>query len=120
MLRHASHSGVSVFEETRVTDIQFKDQDGSSRPFSATWRDKKGVTDTVSFDFVIDATGRNGLLSVKYLHNRKYNVGLKNMAMWGYWNGAGTYKPAPKDGTPFFEALLGIFEFLHMMACFSL
>ena len=43
------------------------------------------------FDYLVDASGRAGLVSTKYLKNRKNNQGLKNLANWGYWKGAGEY-----------------------------
>lgn len=107
MLRHASASGANVIEGVRVTDIQFKDR--SDRPISATWVDGDGNTGIVSFDFLVDASGRRGLMSTKYLKNRNFNQSLKNLAMWGYWTGTGSYQPGTsRAGSPFFEALTGI------------
>ncbi|PPR01324.1 hypothetical protein CVT24_006326 [Panaeolus cyanescens] len=104
LLRHASTSGAKVFEGVRVTDINF--QDGTRRPVSATWVDKGGKSGTISFDFLIDASGRRGLMSTKYLKNRNFTQSLKNIAMWGYWSGTGSYKPGTsRAGSPFFEAL---------------
>lgn len=81
-------------------------------PTSASWErhDSKG---TISFEYVIDASGRRGLLSNRYLKNRRFNQSLKNLAMWAYWTDTGSYMPnTSRAGAPFFEALLGALEFV--------
>ncbi|KAF8891751.1 FAD/NAD(P)-binding domain-containing protein [Infundibulicybe gibba] len=106
MLQHAATSGALVFEETRVTEVQFENSTSESRPTSATWRRKDGSTGKITFDWLIDASGRTGLVSTKNLQNRKYNQSLKNVACWGYWRGTGTYAPGTsRAGSPWFEAL---------------
>lgn len=108
MLRHASASGALVFEETRVTEVHFEGSGPDARPVSASWRDKSGQTGRVFFDWLVDASGRAGLVSVKNLHNRKFNQSLKNVACWGYWGGTGVYSPhTSRAGSPWFEALTG-------------
>ena len=58
---------------------------------------------------LVDASGRNGLVSTKNLNNRKFNQSLKNVACWGYWKGTGVYSPqTPRRGSPYFEALTGM------------
>lgn len=67
LIRHAAESGAAVLEEHRVTEIQFaKDGDGNetSRPVSAHFSAPNG-SGTVEFDYLIDASGRNGLMSTK-------------------------------------------------------
>lgn len=116
MLRHAARCGAKVFEETKVVEIQFEGTGYTSRPISATWKNKLGLTGKVSFQYLIDASGRAGIMSVKYLNNREFNSTLKNVACWGYWKGAGKYLPGtPREDSPFFEALRGEFIFsLHL------
>jgi len=46
----------------------------------------------------LDASGRAGLISTKYLENRRYNQGLKNVASWGYWKGASDYGVGTRRG----------------------
>ncbi|KAK7028532.1 Sulochrin halogenase [Favolaschia claudopus] len=103
MLRHAAKCGAQVIEETRVTDIEW---DGD-RPIAATWKNKNTEgPGRVTFDYLVDASGRAGITSVKYLKNRHYNPEFKNIAFWTYWNGGAQYKPGtPRAGSPFFEAL---------------
>jgi len=106
MLRHAESQGVQVFEETTVTGIKF---DGS-RPIAANWSNKEGVTGEISFDWLIDASGRAGVMSTKYLKNRIMRESLRNVAVWGYWKdckGIGTIDPLQK-GAGYFETLSGM------------
>jgi flavin-dependent dehydrogenase len=107
LLDHARDSGVCVYERTKVTSLRFSDQ---SRPVSAEWR-RSYPTDhsgEISFDFLVDATGRAGLMSDRYMKNRHYNESLRNIAHWGYWSGVGTYGlGTEREGAPWFEALTG-------------
>lgn len=110
--RHAARSGAKIVDQTKVLDITFAEN--GSRPVSASWINSTGRSGRVSFRFLLDASGRRGILSTKYLINRKFNQSLKNVAMWAYWKGAGTYKPdTPRAGSPFFEALGGTPSFLY-------
>lgn len=107
MLEHAKDSGVAVYEETKVTGIDFHVEDGVSRPVAALWKNREGNTGRLTFDWVIDASGRNGVLA-KHLGVRKFNQSLKNIACWGYWRGTDRYKnPLATVGPPFFETLSG-------------
>ncbi|KAF5325854.1 hypothetical protein D9611_000019 [Ephemerocybe angulata] len=64
------------------------------------------VRGTTAFTHIIDATGRAGILSTRYLKNRHYNASLKNVAMWGYWKNVGKYGVGTnREGAPWFEAL---------------
>ncbi|XP_006460852.1 hypothetical protein AGABI2DRAFT_221106 [Agaricus bisporus var. bisporus H97] len=64
------------------------------------------IQGTTAFTHVIDASGRAGLMSVRYLHNRRFNASLKNIAIWGYWNGVENYgEGTRRSGAPWFEAL---------------
>ena len=107
MLRHASECGVQVFEGVQVQSIDFED----SVPVSAVW-EKDGIKGTIRFDWIVDCTGRNGILSTKYLKNREFNAALRNVAFWGYWTGASEYSPdTDRRNAPWFEALTGACHF---------
>ena len=71
---------------------------------------------TITFKYLVDATGRAGLMSTKYLKNRKFAESLKNIAVWGYWTEVGSYGVgSTRAGAPWFEALTGIgFNFVPM------
>ncbi|PWI65250.1 hypothetical protein PCL_07300 [Purpureocillium lilacinum] len=120
LFRHAGTCGAQVFTETKVDTIQFEpDTNGTSpaskggietlmpgRPVSATWVRKNGTSGAITYKYLVDASGRQGILSTKYLKNRKFNDNFKNSAIWAYWKtdnvyGAGTHM----EGSPYFEAL---------------
>jgi hypothetical protein len=66
----------------------------------------------ITFEYLVDTTGRAGLMSTKYLKNRKFTDSLKNIAVWGYWTGTGSYgEGTPRAGAPLFEALTGTVHF---------
>jgi flavine halogenase len=125
MFQHAGKSGAKTFDGVQVKSIQFEDAaapaDGSAdnlnpgRPVSATYTDiETKATGEIAFDYVVDASGRVGVLSTKYMKNRRYNQGLKNVASWGYWKGTGAYAVGtPRANSPFFEALQGTESQLH-------
>ncbi len=117
LLEHAKSQGVKVFEGTEIRGLSF---DGD-RPRSATWSqvlpfepaDPQGRSDSsvagshfkgvggsdtgeISFDYLIDASGRAGVIAMHYLKNRHYHNAFQNIAMWGYWTGAGRMSFAPE------------------------
>jgi hypothetical protein len=107
LLRHAAESGACVCEGVEVTGITFSSDD-ERRPVSASWKSDMGSKGEVRFQWLVDASGRTGLMSSKYLRNRKFNKNLKNIAFWAYWTGAGTYEPGTRrENAPWFEALTG-------------
>ncbi|KAJ7623852.1 putative halogenase [Mycena polygramma] len=95
LLKNASENGVHVCEGVRVTSIQFA-SDNNDKPVSASWVSDTGSTGEVKFDWLVDASGRNGIMSTKYLKNRKFNHSLRNIAFWGYWTGAAMYAPGTR------------------------
>jgi len=116
MFQHAGENGAKIFDGVQVKSIQFKDEtqvpDGEPHlhpgtPISATYQIKETKeTGEIAFDYVVDASGRIGILSTKYMKNRRYNQGLKNIANWGYWEGCNKYAPGTtRENSPFFEAL---------------
>ncbi|KAF7784177.1 hypothetical protein Agabi119p4_342 [Agaricus bisporus var. burnettii] len=106
LLRHAEESGARVFEETKITDIEFETNGAEMRPTSATYTRKNGEVGVVHFDYLVDASGRNGIVSTKYLKNRKMNQSLHNLACWGYWTGQKQYMPnSSRHNAPWFESL---------------
>jgi flavine halogenase len=109
MIRHAEKQGVKVFEETRVESILFEGDDASSsRPISAAWKNKSGQQGTITFDWLIDASGRQGIVSTKYLKNRIYREGLRNVAAYGYWTNCSIFdEGGPRENAPWFECLTG-------------
>ncbi|TRM63298.1 hypothetical protein BD626DRAFT_36172 [Schizophyllum amplum] len=112
LLRHAASCGAKVFEGIRVDALLFQSPVDAANlqaahPIAAQWtRPADGSNGILDFDWLIDASGRNGLMSTKYLKSRTFNPNLKNVAQWGYWRGGGTYMPGTeRHNAPFFEAL---------------
>ena len=94
------------------------DAPNPGRPVSAFWSRKDGSSGTIKFDYLVDASGRAGIVSTKYLKNRNPNKGLKNIANWGYWKGAKRYGiGTTREGYPYFEALTG--KYILWMICRS-
>lgn len=87
MLEHARSQGVHVFEGVEVRSIAF---DGE-RPKSAQWLQRvdngggAGVQGHIEFEYLIDASGRNSVMSTQYLRSRNYHKVFQNIAIWGYW-----------------------------------
>ncbi|PWY66753.1 FAD/NAD(P)-binding domain-containing protein [Aspergillus heteromorphus CBS 117.55] len=107
LFRHAGDSGAKAFDGVKVTEIQFAaSPDEPGRPISASWARKGGSTGDIAFEYLVDASGRAGLVSTQYMKNRHFNPGLKNVATWGYWTGIRTYeKGTPRENAPYFEGL---------------
>ena len=116
IFRHAGKSGAQIFDQTKVESLEFASTEevwdnnlpNPGRPVSAKWSRKDGSSGIIQFDDIVDASGRVGLVTTKYLKNRKYNQGLKNIASWGYFEDTGFYGVGTnKEGQPYFEALSG-------------
>jgi flavin-dependent dehydrogenase len=86
LLKNAAEQGAEVIEGASVKRILF---DGK-RAASAEWvrRGQDGPVNTVRFDYVIDASGREGVLSQKHFKMRTNHAIFQNIAIWGYWTGA--------------------------------
>ncbi len=92
LLRNASEQGATVIEQAKVTEIVF---DGE-RPVSAEWvKAGDDTVHTIEFDFLVDATGRDGLLA-KYFGMRRQHKAFHNVAVWSYWKGAHLHPDSPE------------------------
>lgn len=83
LLDHAREGGVEVHEGATVKEVEF---DGG-RPVAARWTED-GEESRVAFDYLVDASGRAGVMSTKYLKARKYHKVFRNVATWAYWKNA--------------------------------
>lgn len=86
LLEHARSIGVKVLEGAEVREIEFS----AGRPVAARWSEP-GRADSggrISFDFLVDASGRGGIMSARYLKNRRFHEVFRNVAAWSYWTGA--------------------------------
>lgn len=82
LLEHARASGARAIEGVAVRSLEF---DGK-RPVAAILAGSSGI-ERIEFDYLIDASGRLGLMATEYLRNRTYHDEFKNIAVWGYWKG---------------------------------
>ncbi|RCI13152.1 hypothetical protein L249_0423 [Ophiocordyceps polyrhachis-furcata BCC 54312] len=111
LFKHAMASGARAFDDTKVDAIHFTNGDSDEsklgRPTSASWARRDGSSGAIGFEYLVDASGRNGILCKKYFKNRKFNSNLKNMASWGYWKGSAIYgSPGSRaENMPYFETL---------------
>lgn len=87
LLKHAAAQGAAVYEGFEIKGIDF---DPTGRPVSARWAKRKdeGQTGEITFEYLIDASGRSGVMASHYLRNRKYHRVFQNVAAWGYWKNA--------------------------------
>ncbi|KAI0028270.1 FAD/NAD-P-binding domain-containing protein [Vararia minispora EC-137] len=104
LLRHPQVNGVRVHQEMVVTSIHV---DKTQKPYAASWKSRvDGTEGVIAFDWLIDASGRAGVMSTKVLHNRVFNQGLRNVACWAYWKCGVMYaQDTDREGAPWFEAL---------------
>ncbi|MEW2380544.1 NAD(P)/FAD-dependent oxidoreductase [Micromonospora sp. NPDC047707] len=86
LLDHARTLGVEVVEGITVRDIEF---DGD-RAVAARWQETKNADQggRITFDQLVDASGRGGVLATRYLHSRRFHDVFRNVAAWSYWKGA--------------------------------
>jgi hypothetical protein len=102
-----------VFQSTKVTSLDFSGE----RPTLAHWtHGPSSQSGIITFDYLIDASGRAGLMPTRYLKNRRFNESLKNVAMWAYWRDT-TDLIAPgatAEGAIYIEALSGTVELVSI------
>jgi flavin-dependent dehydrogenase len=86
LLDHARGLGVHVVEGAAVREIEFE----QGRPVAARWSEtgSQGPGSRITFDYLVDASGRGGVMSTRYLKSRRFHDVFKNVAAWSYWTGA--------------------------------
>lgn len=90
LLEHARAQGVRVFEGVDARGVEFD----CDRPRQVRWvrrgsgDGKDGEAGQIEFDYLVDASGRSGMLSKHYLRDRRYHKIFQNIAIWSYWEGA--------------------------------
>ncbi|RUS16320.1 hypothetical protein BC938DRAFT_476615, partial [Jimgerdemannia flammicorona] len=65
------------------------DEISARPPVSATYVQNvagQRIEGEIAFEWLVGASGRNGVMSTKYRKDRVYNENLRNMAVWGYWD----------------------------------
>jgi flavin-dependent dehydrogenase len=98
LLDNARKAGVTVHEGAEVLSLDWEGE----RPVRARWRSTTSedkAEGVISFDWLIDASGRAGLMANQYLKNRRFNQGFQNIAVWAYWKGAQPLADGPEGAT---------------------
>ncbi len=100
LLDHASECGVKVFEETQASDVEF---DGD-RPIAIHWKRGEHERGSLSFEYLVDASGLSGMLATRYLKSRVYQENFANVAVGRYFRGYRPYREV-EPGAFYMEAL---------------
>ena len=91
LLDHAAESGAEVREETSVEKIDFSD-DAATLAISR----KNGTPEEIRARYVIDASGRNSILSAKFKLKKNYQH-LQKVSVFAHYDGMS--RAAGRDGT---------------------
>lgn len=86
LLEHARSQGVQVCEGVCAQQVEFDGERAARIRWSPTHDRLSGGT--TSFDFLVDASGRAGLLANGRLKSRRFHQAFQNVALWAYWRGA--------------------------------
>src|SRR5256885_2228155 len=92
LLDHAAESGAEVREETGVDDVDFSD-DGATLAIS---QRKNGVAEQIQARYVVDAGGRNSILSAKFKIKKNYEH-LQKVSVFAHYDGM--KRAEGRDGT---------------------
>lgn len=95
LLEHAQEMGATVLQGVEVRELRF---DGD-KPVGARLAPKGKPNEgwDISFDYLVDASGRNGLMATRYLQNRYFHGVFKNVGLWGYWKNTNRFE-GKKEG----------------------
>ncbi|KAF9022710.1 hypothetical protein BDP27DRAFT_1377262 [Rhodocollybia butyracea] len=88
MFRHAEKQGAIAFDETKVDSLEFENNGDpkTARPIAANWTNKAGEKGRIAFDWLVDASGKAGVMSTQYLKNRVMREKVSGtFAVWSYW-----------------------------------
>lgn len=96
LLEHAKSQGVKVLEGAEVLSLTFEGERPRSARVSQTSDASAENAQDISFEYLIDASGRAGVMANRYLKNRHYPDVFQNVALWGYWKGAKRMQNAPE------------------------
>ncbi|MFE1880592.1 NAD(P)/FAD-dependent oxidoreductase [Streptomyces diastatochromogenes] len=96
LLDNAREKGVRVEHGIAAKSVDF-DEDGRPRAVHCV-REGEGPVTLDGFDFLIDASGRAGLLSAQHFRNRQQHRFFRNVALWSYWENARLLPDSPEGG----------------------
>ncbi|MEU8204074.1 NAD(P)/FAD-dependent oxidoreductase [Streptosporangium sp. NPDC049046] len=93
LLRHAADEGVEVVQGAQVKKVRF---DGD-RAVGVEWTHDGRLLEAPA-EFVVDASGRAGVLSSQHFRNRRPHDVFRNVAIWGYYRGGTLLPRTPRGG----------------------
>ncbi|GAA2136275.1 NAD(P)/FAD-dependent oxidoreductase [Kitasatospora kazusensis] len=97
LLKNAAEQGARVVEGAAVKQVVFED----GRPVAAEWVCQADPAEPrrTTFDFVVDASGRAGVLTARHFRNRTKHEVFRNVAIWSYWDGEELLPDTPQGGS---------------------
>jgi len=111
LLRHAQEEGVEVHEATACTGVHFE----GGRAVAADWRVANGGGGgRITFDQLIDASGRAGILATKHLRTRELHHSFRNVAIWSYWRGGRPLPEGPEGAIAVISIPTGWFWYIPL------
>lgn len=96
LLCNAREQGVEVIEGATVKRVIFDGDRATSAEWVERGADSRG--NIVRFEYVIDASGRTGVLSQQHFRMRNQHAIFQNIAIWGYWRDARLLPDSPSGG----------------------
>jgi flavin-dependent dehydrogenase len=85
LLNNASENGAFVRQEVKVDRVDFK----AGRAIAAQYHDRRSdARGSVRFKYLVDCSGRSGVMANQHLRSRRYHHVFKNVALWSYWRAA--------------------------------
>ncbi|MFJ9854850.1 NAD(P)/FAD-dependent oxidoreductase [Streptomyces sp. NPDC101150] len=99
LLQHARDMGVTVREGVTVRGVGLQE----GRATTAAWSTQDGRRGETAFQYLVDASGRAGLLSARNVTTRRFHDAFRNVAAWGYWAGATALPQAPQGSIGVFS-----------------
>lgn len=96
LLRNAARQGAQVVQNATVKRVLFDDD----RAVAIEWvrNDSPDTVLRTCFDYLIDASGRAGMLTRQQFRNRRPHDIFRNVAIWGYWDGGERLPGTPEGG----------------------
>ncbi|HEY5834397.1 NAD(P)/FAD-dependent oxidoreductase [Streptomyces sp.] len=94
LLNNARDNGVKVEQQVAAKAVTFG---ADGRPTAVRCQPSSGAEFTIDdFDYLIDASGRTGLLSAQHFRNRTQHQSFRNVAVWSYWRNARLLPDSPE------------------------
>jgi flavin-dependent dehydrogenase len=95
LMDHAADCGARIVQNAQVRRVVFE----GGRATGVEWVAPGGQASQITgADFVVDASGRAGLISAQHFRNRRTTEIFRNVAIWGYWDGGELLPDSPAGG----------------------